>query len=190
MEWQQRATVISELPVSVDPADCVFDVSISARGWGEIVALFYRPDTCIHSDGCVYRLSIQDFARFESLAHDAIAECAAIGNFANGGMHMPNHILRVVNRIHESSDGTTADFDEAQYYAFRPPGLTSAEVGASPPELHALTAMLSLVCVGPKGSTTQEGSIQTIRKLWENTVFIDLRKRLAQDEAEQEAEDG
>ncbi|KAL2210901.1 hypothetical protein CC79DRAFT_544663 [Sarocladium strictum] len=178
--WRERATEISTEDVSADPDDCVFDISISGYRWGGVVALFCKPNVCIHADGHTYELTTEDFDKLVQLARDAVAECAKIGNFSDGGQHMPHTILRLVKSIHDGPECTTADLAEARYYNFHPALLKSDSTDTTLPEIHALTALFSLVCVGSRVSETEESPIDAIETLYRNTVFSALEERLAE----------
>lgn len=178
--WRERATKITNEDVSADPDDYVFDISISGYRWGGVVALFCKPNVCIHADGHTYKVTTEDFDKLVKLARDAVAECAKIGNFSDGGMHMPHTILRLVQSINNGPKCTTANLAEARYYNFHSARLKPDSTDTSLPAIHALTALLSLICVGSQVSEIKSGPIDAIKTLYENTVFSALDERLAE----------
>ncbi|KAL7929165.1 hypothetical protein V8C35DRAFT_316064 [Trichoderma chlorosporum] len=200
--WRQRATAIDAPSMSVNPDECVFDIWISALRSTTILLLFCKPDICIHFSGRIYRLDKQDFDGFVALAHAAIAECAKIGNLFNGSTFtcQPHSILRVVKGTNTSSAGHTyPEFAEARFTDFHPCHprqlmaqtivLESSEEESSEedrlPELHALSALLSLAYVGYSAefnSETQNGPISRIMRMYESAVLGRLAERLREHE--------
>lgn len=206
-DWRQRATAIDPPNVSVNRDECLFDIRIDALRSMRILLLFCKPDICIHFSGRIYRLDKQDFDGFVALAHAALAECAKIGNLSNwsSGTCPPHSRLRVVKGTYTTSAGHTyPEFAEAKYTSFHPCpprqlmaqaiNLESSEEDSSEedrlPELHALSALLSLAYVGYSAefnSEAQNGPISEIRRMFENSVFGRLAERLRVGEANEEA---
>lgn len=199
--WRQRATAIDSLNVSVNRDECLFDVWIDALHSTRILLLICKPDICIHFSGRIYRLDKHDFGGFVALAHAALAECAKIGNLSRSSGTCPPHSrLRVVKGTYTTSAGHTyPEFAETKYTSFHPcpprqllaqaTNLESSEEDSSEedplPELHALSALLSLAYVGYSAefnSEAQNGPISEIRRMFENSVFGRLAERLREDE--------
>ncbi|KAH8124051.1 hypothetical protein ACSS6W_004230 [Trichoderma asperelloides] len=201
--WRQRATAIDPPNVSVNRDECLFDIWIDALRSTRILLLFCKPDICIHFSGRVYRLDKQDFDGFVALAHAALAECAKIGNLFNWSTVtcQPHSRLRVVKGTYTTSAGNTyPEFAEAKYTSFHPCPLRQLMAQATNlesseedrlPELHALSALLSLAYVGYSAefnSEAQSGPISEIMRMFENSVLGCLAERLSGvEEANEEA---